>query len=62
MRRLMRFGKGFLNSIEQAAASVGAAACYLYSKTPSFTGVEKLIAMDKNLLAHYNKSRFADRN
>lgn len=23
-------------------------------------GVEKLIAMDKNLLANYNKSRFAD--
>lgn len=31
-------------------------------KPPVLLGVEKLIAMDKNLLAHYNKSRFADRN
>lgn len=40
MHRLMRFGKGFLNSIEQAAASVGAAALFcndsLYSKPVDF--------------------------
>ena len=30
VRRLMKYGKGFLNSIEQAAASVGAAACYFF--------------------------------
>ena len=28
MRRHMRYGKGYLNSIEQAVASVGAAACF----------------------------------
>ena len=33
----------------------------LYSKIPGFTGVEKFIAMDKNLFAHYIISRFADR-
>ena len=35
---------------------------YCIVKPPVLLGVEKLIAMDKNLLAHYNKSRFADRN
>ena len=42
------------------AAQQGGFFCIV--KPPVLLGVEKLIAMDKNLLAHYNKGRFADRN